>query len=224
MPKPPSTVTRPYVFKLTAREIYDLVGKQDLRDHRSHSADFIRARLLVLDFVLAHPDLQYLESKAEKLEFFHEQLEVPARLFPGQTDRMEGLDPTLNRYFRERFPVFVSPRNGSGPVAALPTFVYCDPAHHGISWFAGYLDRHQVFLRRLPAFNLIYATPVHWKLDCASQVFTAIFRNAKRPDHEHLTRYFQIRRLWETGQNGSVTRADRDHLRTGDKQYKGEPF
>ena len=106
----------------------------------------------------------------------------------------------------------------------MPTFVYCDPAHHGISWFAGYLDRHQVFLRRLPVFELIYATPGHWRFDRASQVFTALFENMNRPDPEHLTRYFQIRRLWETGQNGSLTRADRDLLRAGDKQYKGEPF
>jgi len=213
-----------YVFKLTSRKIYDLIGKQDLRDHRFHTADFIRKRLLVLDFVLAHPDLQYLESQAEKLKFFHAQLSITASLYPGQTDRSADLDLSLNRYFRDRFPVFVSPRNGSGPGSALATFVYCDPAHHGISWFAGYRDRHQVFLRRLPAFDLIYATPSPWKLDRASQVFTAIFRNANRPDPEHLTRYFQIRRLWETGQNASLTRTDRDLLRAGDKQYKGEPF
>lgn len=213
-----------YVFKLTPRKIYDLIGKHDLRNHRSHRADFIRTRLLVLDFVLARPDLQYLESKAEKLKFFHEQVGVPASLLPGQTDRTEGLDLTLNRYFKERFPVFISPRNGRGPASVLPTFVYCDPAHHGISCFAGYLDRRQTFFRGLPAFNLIYATPSPSKLDRASQVFTAIFKNANRPDPEHLTRYFQIRRLWETGQTGSLTRADRDHLRAGDKQYKGEPF
>ena len=213
-----------YVFKLTSRKIYDSIGKENLRDHRSHTANFIRTRLLVLDFVLAHPDLPYLESLAEKLEFFHEQPGLPTSLFPGQTDRTEDLDRTLNRFFRDRFPVFISARNGSTPGPTLPTFVYCDPAHHGIFWFAGYLDRHQTFLRRLPAFNLIYATPSPWKLDRASQVFTAIFRDAKRPDPEHLTRYFQIRRLWETRQHASLTRADRDHLRAGDKQYKGEPF
>jgi hypothetical protein len=213
-----------YVFKLTSRKIYDLIGKQDLRDHRSHTGDFIRIRLLVLDFVLARPDLQYLESREEKFKFFHEQLGIPASLFPGQTDKAEDLAPSLNRFFKDRFPLFVSARNGNTPGPALPTFVYCDPAHHGISWFAGYLDRHQVFLRRLPAFELIYATPGHWKLDRASQVFTAIFGNANRPDPKHLAHYFQIRRLWETGQNGSLTRADRDLLRAGDKQYKGEPF
>jgi len=212
-----------YVFKLTSRKIYDLMGKHDLRDHRSHTSDFIRRRLLVLDFVLAHPGLQYLESQEKKIKFFHEQLGIPASLFLGQTDR-ERLDPSLKRFFKDRFPFFVSSGNGNASVSALPTFVYCDPAHHGISWFAGYLDRHQLFFRRLPAFNLIYATPSRWKLDRASEVFTTIFRNANRPDPEHLTRYFQIRRLWETRQHGSLTRTDRDHLRAGDKQYRGEPF
>lgn len=164
-----------YVFKLTSRKIYDLIGKQELRDHRSHTAGFIRKRLLVLDFALAHPDLQYLESQAEKFKFFQEQLDISASLFPGQTDRAEDLDPTLNRFFKDRFPLFVSARNGSTVGPALPTFVYCNPAHHGTSWFAAYLDRHQSFLRRLPAFNLIYASPSHWRLDHAPQVFDAIF-------------------------------------------------
>jgi hypothetical protein len=213
-----------YVFKLTSRKVYDLIGKQDLRDHRSHTADFIGTRLLVLDFVLAHPDLQYLESHEEKLKFFNDQLGVPGSLLPGQTDSTEGIDLSLSRFFKDRFPVFVSPEKGGTQGPALPTFVYCDPAHHGISWFVGYLDRHQVFLRRLPGFNLVYATPSPWKLDRASQVFTAIFRNANRLDPENLTRYFQVRRLWETRQHGSLTRADRDHLRAGDKQYNSEPF
>jgi hypothetical protein len=213
-----------YVFKLTSRKIYDLIGKQELRDHRFHTADFIRKRLLVLDFVLAHPDLQYLESHQEKLKFFHEQLGVTASPLLGQAGSTRDLDPNLNRFFKDRFPVFVSPRNGTTPRSALPTFVYCDPAHHGISWFFGYLNRNHVFLRRLPAFNLIYAAPTRWKLDRASQVLTELFKNVNRPDPEHLARYFQIRRLWETRQYGSLTRADRDLLRAGDKQYKGEPF
>jgi hypothetical protein len=179
-----------YVFKLISRKIYDLIGKQDLRDHRFHTADLIRKRLLVLDFVLAHPDLQYLESQEEKLKFSREQLGLPASLSLEQADRTEGLDASLSRFFKDRFPLFVSTRNGSTPGPALPTFVYCDPAHHGISWFAGYLDRHRVFLRRLPACNLIYATPSRWKLDRASQIFTALLRDANRPDPEHLTPLF----------------------------------
>jgi hypothetical protein len=224
MRKQPSTGHKTYVFKLISRKIYDLIGKQDLRDHRFHTADLIRKRLLVLDFVLAHPDLQYLESQEEKLKFSREQLGLPASLSLEQADRTEGLDASLSRFFKDRFPLFVSTRNGSTPGPALPTFVYCDPAHHGMSWFAGYLDRHQVFLRRLPACNLIYATPSRWKLDRASQILTALLRDANRPEPEHLTRYFQIRRLWETRQHASLTRSDRDHLRAGDKQYKGEPF
>ena len=211
-----------YVFKLTSRRIYELIGKRNLRDHRSHTADFIRTRLLILDFVLAHPDLQYLESQTEKLMFFQEQTAVPP-ILPGQTSGPEGLDPTLKRYCKDRFPVFVS-ASCDGEPTAVPTIVYPDSATHGLSWFASYLDRHRIFLRRLPAFNLIFATPRHWNLDRAPQVFTSVFRDADHTDPQHLTRYFQVRRLWETGKHGSLTRADRDLLRDGDKRYQVEPF
>ena len=213
-----------YVFKLTSRRIYELIGKQNLRDHRSHTGDFIRTRLLILDFVLAHPDHRYLETEVEKLRFFDEQTAVPPSILPGQTPGPQGLDPTVKRYCKDRFPVFVSPSSDSRPTSAVPTFVYPDSANHGLSWFASYLDRHRIFFDRLPAFNLIYATPSHWNLDRASQVFTSVFRNADHPDPQRLTGYFQVRRLWETGKQGSLTRADRDLLRDGDKRYQVEPF
>jgi hypothetical protein len=105
-----------------------------------------------------------------------------------------------------------------------PTLVYPDSPNHGLSWFARYLDRHRTFLRQLPAFNLIYATPSRWNLDRAPEVFTSIFRGSDRPEPENLTAYFQVRRLWETGKTGCLTRADRDLLRDGDKRYRVDPL
>ena len=213
-----------YVFKLTSRKIYEAIGKENLRNHRSHTADFIRTRLLILDFVLAHPEHRYLETQVEKLRFFREQMAVPPSVLTRQPSAPEGLDPTLKRYCKDRFPVFVSPSNEGRPTSAVPTLVYPDSANHGLSWFASYLDRHRIFLRRLPAFNLLYATPSHWNLDRAPQVFTSVFRSADRPDPQNLTGYFQVRRLWETGNTGSLTRADRDLLRDGDRRYRVEPL
>jgi hypothetical protein len=212
-----------YLFKLTSRRIYELIGKPNLRDHRAHTADFIRIRLLILDFVLTHPEHRYLETEAEKLRFFREQTAAqPGVLW--QPSGPEGLDLPLKRYCKERFPVFVSPDNTSCPTGAAPTFVYLDPANHGRYWFTSYLDRHRNFLRRLPKFSLVYASPSHWNLDRASQIFVSVLRTEDRPDPQHLTRYFQIRRHWETGKHSCLTRADRDLLRDGDKRYRIEPF
>lgn len=213
-----------YVFRLTSRRLYETIGKGGFRDHRSHTADFIRTRLLILDFVLAHSEHQYLETEVEKLTFFREQIAVPASVLPGQTSGPEDLNPALKRYCTARFPIFVSPTNDGQSTCPVPTFVYPHSANHGLSWFASYLDRHRIFLRRLPAFNLIFASPSCWNLDRASQVFTSVFRDANRPDPGILTAYFQIRRLWETGKTGSLTRADRDLLRDGDKRYRVEPL
>jgi hypothetical protein len=78
----------------------------------------------------------------------------------------------------------------------------------------------ELFLRRLPACELIYATPSPWKLDRASQVFTAIFRNAKRPDPEYLAA------ISKSDASGRRANTPPSPALTGiiDKQYKGEPF
>lgn len=213
-----------YVFKLTSRKIYDAIGKQNLRDHRSHTADFIRSRLLILDFILAHSEHQYLETEVEKFTFFREQIPVLPSVLPGQTSGPEDLDPTLKRYCTGRFPIFLSPSNDGESTCPVPTFVYAHSANHGLAWFVSYLERNKIFLRLFAAFNLIYASPSRWNLDRAPQVFTSVFRDADHPDPKNLTAYFQIRRLWETGKTGSLTRADRDLLRDGDKRYRVEPL
>lgn len=213
-----------FVFKLTSRKLYELFGKENLRLHRPHTADFIRSRLLTLDFILAHPEHRYLETEVEKLKFFREHLSIQSSILPGQTSEIEGLDSTSKRHRNDGFPVFLSASMDCRQTSAVPAFVYPDSANHGFSWFASYLDRHRIFLRRLPAFDLIYASPSSWKLDRAAQVFTSLFRNADHPDPGHLASYFQVRRLWETHKHGSITRADRDLLRDGDKRYRVEPF
>jgi len=43
-------------------------------------------------------------------------------------------------------------------------------------------------------------------------------------DTAQLARYFDIRQLWESHKTESLTRADRDLLRAGDKRFQGALF
>ena len=95
------------VFNLYSRKVYGALDRDSSRNRRRLSSELIRTRLLILDFVLAHPGLEYLESEAEKVAYFRE-LAVPEALIPGRVDK--GIDPnsTTKRCFVERFPVFSS--------------------------------------------------------------------------------------------------------------------
>ena len=59
------------VFNLFSRQIYGALDKDNLRNRRRLSDELIHTRLLILDFVLAQPDLDYLETESHKLGYFH---------------------------------------------------------------------------------------------------------------------------------------------------------
>ena len=74
------------VYHLFAKRLYGEIGKENLRNRRRHSVEFIQTRLVLLDFVLAHQQHDYLETEPEKLHYFCEQLAIPRKhLLPRHT-------------------------------------------------------------------------------------------------------------------------------------------
>ncbi|MGH9451062.1 MAG: hypothetical protein ACRD11_11050 [Terriglobia bacterium] len=213
-----------HVYNLYARRFYGAIDKENLRNRRRQSNELMHTRLLILDFVLAHPDESYLETEADKVAYFHEELDVPLPVLPGRIYR--GLKSTGNtkRYFVDRFPVFI-PRQGN-PFSLPPvvTFTYCDTSGQSLLGYVTHLRNYEKFLRRLPDFNFIYASPEPKKFTRARSFFERTFRDSGRVDGHRLRRYFQLRMLWDGPKSGELTRADRDFLRDGLERYHGEPF
>ncbi|HZS72294.1 MAG TPA: hypothetical protein VFA13_10680 [Candidatus Acidoferrum sp.] len=213
-----------HVYNLYARRLYGAIDKDNLRNRRRQSNELIRTRLLILDFVLAHPDEAYLETEADKVGYFHDSLGVPLPVLPGRIYR--GLKSTGNtkRYFVDRFPVFI-PRPGDAlSLPPVVTFTYCDTADSNLLAYVTHLRNYEKFLRRLPDFNFIYASPDPQKFKRARAFFERMFRDSGRVDGHRLRRYFELRMLWEGPKSGELTRADRDFLRDGLKRFAGEPF
>jgi len=213
-----------HVYNLYSRRVYGQIDKDNLRNRRRQSNELIHTRLLILDFVLAHPDEAYLETEADKVEYFHDSLGVPLPVLPGRIYR--GLKSTGNtkRYFVDRFPVFI-PRPGNAfSLPPVVTFTYCDTADSNLLAYVTHLRNYEKFLRRLPDFNFIYASPDPQKFKRARAFFERMFRDSGRVDGHRLRRYFELRMLWEGPKSGELTRADRDFLRDGLKRFEGEPF
>jgi len=108
------------IFHLFSRTIYGQIDKDSLRNRKRHSFEFMRSRLVLLDFVLANQDLKYFETEQDKVRFFCDELGVPkdslpAKVYEGSPDSK----PTL-RYFVDKFPLFLSsPFSGAPPVVTL---------------------------------------------------------------------------------------------------------
>jgi len=192
-----------------------------LRNRRRLSSELVQTRLLILDFVLAHPGLEYLETEAEKVSYFRE-LAVPEALIPGRV--YKGIDPnsTTKRCFVDRFPVFFSAESDCPPGKLTPTFVYCDSASRGLFHYITHLRSYEHFLRRLSGFDFIYTAPSPVKFHRAEQFFRSIFEENSAANVRSIARYFRVRHLWDANKHSLLTRTDRDFLRYGNQRYRDE--
>jgi hypothetical protein len=213
-----------HVYNLYTRPFYRDIGKENLRNRRWQSNELIHTRLLILDFVLAHPDEAYLETEADKVAYFHENLNVPLPVLPGRIYR--GLKSVANtrRYFVDRHLIFLPQQDNSFLLPPLVTFTYCDTGDQTLLGYVTHLRNYENLLRRLPGFNFIYACPNPEKFTRARSFFERMFGDSGRVDGRRLLHYFELRLVWDGPRSGELTRADRDFLRDGLERYHGEPF
>ncbi len=73
-----------HLFRLHYKPIYAAIGEEDNRNRREHQPTTIRLRLMGLDFVLEHPEHQFLATQQDKLRYFFETRKIEAELLPSR--------------------------------------------------------------------------------------------------------------------------------------------
>jgi len=212
------------VYNLYSRLIYGTINKDDLRNQRRLSSDLIRTRLLILDFVLGHPEHQYLETQADKVDYFHRTIRLPLPALPGRIYKGIQSNANAKRYFVDRFPIFFPCGPDSLSLPLAPTFVYCDSARPGLVRYISHLRTYEGLLNQLPSFNFVYAAPNDAKFQRAGRLFAHLFASERSPSTDRLIHYFKIRQLWEDHKTGALTRSDRQLLRDGDTRFHRQVF
>src|SRR5580658_1288140 len=129
------------VFHLFSRLIYGPIHKDNLRNRRRHAFDYIRTRLVQMDFLLENLGHDFLETEGEKLNLFCAALAIPKEVLPAKTyESGHGSQPTI-RYFVDKFPLYVTaPISGTPPVV---TFSYVDSGTGSLWGFAAHLAAYQ---------------------------------------------------------------------------------
>jgi hypothetical protein len=211
------------VYHLFSKTLYRFIERENLRNHRRHSTEFIRTRLLLLDFVIRNPDHRYLETEHDKLRFFCDELGVPKKALPAKAyEGRSRPEPTL-RYFVDKFPLFLDSSNGSRP--PVVTLSYVDPGHATLGSFARHLNQYLPLLRYLTDFHFVYiaASPVHFER--AETRFTSMVKapfGHLAPDE--LERYFQLREAWERKQYRMFSAEDIEWLDQASERFGGARF
>ncbi len=210
------------VYHLFAREIYRELHREHLRNRRRHEREYIEARIAILDFVLANPELSYLETEPDKLAFFCRELGIEPRLLPAKTYLgRQTVQPTV-RYFVDRFPMFLPQSNLTPRVV---TFSFIQGSETNLSAFVHHLQVYSSLFRELREFRFLYLARTEAHFAKARELFNALV-TVPLDSHpaDDLLRYFAIRKAWDFHQYGAVTEADLAFRNVSKERFSGERF
>jgi hypothetical protein len=179
-----------YLYNLFFRPLYAALDRENLRNRRGHSHELIETRLRILDFVLAFPDGPYLETEAEKVGYFRDRLGLPLSVLPSRTYKGIRSLSTTKRHFVDRFPIFQPQAENKHSLPSAVTLTYCDGDGPSLARYVTHLRSYENFLRRLPAFNFIYAAPQPSKFRRARAFFDRLLGTEVPVDARQLTSLF----------------------------------
>jgi hypothetical protein len=211
------------IFHLFSRTLYGHVDKDNLRNRKRHSFDFMRARLVLLDFILANQDLNYFETEQDKVRFFCDELGIlkdalPAKVYEGRHDGK----PTL-RHFVDKFPMFLAaPFPGAPPVVTLS---YVDSGFETSSHFVAHLASYNALFRELRNFRFLYIAAKDAYFQTAEERFRSLVKRPLESDvSAELLRYFHIRAKWERHEYVVPITQDLEFLNEARWRFQGERF
>jgi hypothetical protein len=202
---------RSMVYHLHSRPVYDAIGKPELRNRRVHKLDYIKARLMALDYILANPDDDYFETAEAKRKYFISRFKVPESLFLPSEKHRKGIS------FADGFPLCVAyPAPEYMPVV---TFTYLDSQHRHVDAYVGHLRTYRPLLRLLPGFQFLYISTEGGLQKDAGEMFALYVEGKGLSD---LVRYFDLQTKWDNKQYGQLSEQDVLFLSNSRKRYTGD--
>ncbi|PYU01278.1 MAG: hypothetical protein DMG38_04475 [Acidobacteria bacterium] len=206
------------VYHLSSRTIYRLIDRENLRSHFPHSSEFIRTRLLLLDFILAHTQHDYLETEQDKVRFFSDQLGIPKKLLPTRACELPGAPESV--LFADKFPLYLDSSAGSS--SPVLTFSYVDAGQGRPRSFANHLNAYGPLFRHLRSFRFLYIAPSPVRFESARGRFSLLVQTpVEEVLLDELERYFELRTAWEGKRFGELSMDDLEWLDQANQRFTG---
>jgi hypothetical protein len=207
------------VYHVFSRQLYQALGRDNVRTRRKHALEYIRTRLVTLDFVLANQQCQFLPGEDQKVSFLRDRFKIQTEDLPFRTYSNPRNSKSTVRYFVDRFPLFWT-RNGDSGEYFL-TFTFIDPGQPTIQPFVTHLASYRPLFSGLKAFAFIYVAPSSGLFPQAETIFRNLVLGVGKGDSAtEILRYFRIRQAWEA--NERVPGADVVFLKDSRRRFTGK--
>ena len=204
------------VYHLFTRNLYEAIGKDNVRFRRKHSIEYIRARLAALDFILARLDYTFFETEQEKVRYFTEQLGIDKKYLPAKRYAGAIRERFTDRYFVDKFPMFLVPQSSS-PVV---TFSFVDPGLGSLDGFQTHLSTYFPLFCQLSSLRFHYIATRDTFHERAKHAFLGLFDRHWNPDGPSgLVDYFCLQKKADAGQLRELSSADLVALSEGKTKF-----
>ncbi len=207
------------VYHLFSRRFYSAIGKENVRNRREHEFQFIKTRLLALTFILANQQHDYFETEDDKTRYFCDTLGIeksflPAKLYLGTKN------PSLTtRYFVDKFPMFLASTDSS----PLLTFTYVTASAESLTALATHLQNYLPLFRSLKEFHFLFISPCEPLFPKARALFLSLVKGPlERSSALEISRYFRVRKLWESRQFVALNTDDVVFLNEATRRFASE--
>jgi hypothetical protein len=213
---------RGHLYHLHSRTLYRVLRQEHSRNRRQASAALIARKLMILDYVLSRPEVEWAATEEDKLDLFAERLGIPRDDLPQRV--FAGSEPDAGqttRYFPHKLPVAVV---GDPPVVHLVSLV-ADTTGRGLEQF---LQDHAGLLRHLPAWCVIAVGPeVSLRLAGCDAVFERFLASPLATLSAHLDDlrwYFGTRRAVDAGDVARLSLPDIERFRRLRERFGAPAF
>ena len=208
------------VFHLFSRNLYESIGRENVRFRRVHSTEYIRTRLIALDFILRNQGFTYLESEEQKLSFFCDQMGIDKKILPHKRYSGAIKGDFTDRYFVDKFPMFYNPAASLSPVV---TFSFIDPGFESMDSFRTHLDTYLTLFTKLPQLRFYFVATRDPNFERAKKLFHGTFQRLWNPDGPSgLLDYFRTRRTWDEKNYDKLRERDVIFINQGKERF-GSP-
>jgi len=208
------------VFHLFSRNLYEAIGRENIRFRRVHSTQYVRMRLIALDFILRNQDVTYLETEEQKLTFFCDQMGIAKKILPHKRYSGAIKGQFTDRYFVDKFPMFYNPSLSLPPVVTLS---FIDPGFESMESFRTHMDAYMTLFTKLSQVRLYYIATRDTNFERARKLFHETFQRLWNPDSPFgLLQYFRTRRLWDEKQFAKLSNRDIEFLNLSQERF-GDP-
>ncbi len=208
------------VFHLFSRNLYEAIGRENVRFRRVHSTEYIRTRLIALDFILRNQDFTYFESEEQKLSFFCDQLGIDKKILPYKRYSGAIKNNFTDHYFVDKFPMFYSSAVALPPVV---TFSFIDPGFESMDSLRTHLAAYLNLFSKLRSLNFRYIATRDTNFERARKVFHGTFQRLWNPDGPSgLFHYFRTRRTWDDKDYSKLINDDIGFINEGKERF-GSP-